>query len=424
MAKAEDEKDVSDEGTAVEKLQSDADEQAAAPESESSLDAQEEASEAETSDAEHENGELDPDTAPEGGLAEKEDLADGDPEDEVEAELEHEESAQEAQTEERPAPPPAPAQNTSSFWPAVFGGVIAALLGFIAGRGDVLDGVLPASMQRQAVDLAPIEAETQALAEANSALIERIDGLEAVIAATPEPVPARDEELISSVDALQSALLQMTSRLEAIESRPEPEPSAPVVDNSGEIAALQSALADLQAQLSEDEARARTEAERVLARAALTRVETAVDSGTAFEPALGALEEVAPVDVPDVLRSAAAEGVPTMSMLREGFPDAARAGLAAARAEVPESEVQGIGGFIRRQLSVRSVTPREGTDPDAILSRAEAAMKAEDLDTALREMDALPDAAKAAMQGWLDSANARKAARDATKSLSDSLTVN
>ncbi|MGC3938046.1 mitofilin family membrane protein [Roseobacter sp. EG26] len=424
MAKAKDEKDVSDEGTAVEKLQSDADEQAAAPESESSLDAQEEASEAETSDAEHENGELDPDAAPEEGLAEAEDLADGDPEDEVDAELEHEESAQEAQTEERPAPPPAPAQNTSSFWPAIFGGVIAALLGFIAGRGDVLDGVLPASMQRQAVDLAPIEAETQALAEANSALIERIDGLEAVIAATPEPVPERDEELISSVDALQSALLQMTSRLEAIESRPEPEPSAPVVDNSGEIAALQSALADLQTQLSEDEARARTEAERVLARAALTRVETAVDSGTAFEPALGALEEVAPVDVPDVLRSAAAEGVPTMSMLREGFPDAARAGLAAARAEVPESEVQGIGGFIRRQLSVRSVTPREGTDPDAILSRAEAAMKAEDLDTALREMDALPDAAKAAMQGWLDRANARKAARDATKSLSDSLTVN
>ncbi|MEP2427963.1 MAG: hypothetical protein ABJH99_18265, partial [Tateyamaria sp.] len=165
-------------------------------------------------------------------------------------------------------------------------------------------------------------------------------------------------------------------------------------------------------------------AARILARAALTRVITAVESGETFEPALGALEEVAPIEVPEILRVAAAKGVPSMSALREDFPEAARAGLTAARAEVPETEVAGIGNFLKRQLSVRSVTPRDGSDPDAILSRVEAALKLADLDTALAEIEALPDAAKTAMQGWLAGATSRKQASDAAKSLSDSLTVN
>ncbi|WP_299735893.1 COG4223 family protein [uncultured Roseobacter sp.] len=334
---------------------------------------------------------------------------------------------------ERPTPPPV--QQSSSIWPAVFGGVIAALLGFIAGRGDQLDAYLPSSMQRQAVDVAPLAEQTSALTEqtatlaeqasmltdANAALVARIEELET---AAPDTT---SQSAASDLDEVQATVAALTERLAALEARPAETVETVIqqpADNSEEISALQSAVEALQAQISEEEARATAEAERILAQAALTRVVTAVESGEAFEPALGALEEVTPVEVPEALRAAAIEGVPSMAMLRENFPDAARAGLAAARAEVPETEVSGISGFLRRQLSARSVTPREGSDPDAVLSRAEAAVKAGSLDEALAELDALPDASKTAMQDWLEGAKARQTAREAAQNLADSLTVN
>ncbi|WP_187428507.1 hypothetical protein [Roseobacter fucihabitans] len=337
----------------------------------------------------------------------------------------------EAETTSAPQDPPAPvpAQQGGSIWPAVIGGVIAAMIGFIAGRGDQLDAYLPASMQRETVDIAPVVAETSALAE-------RLEALENA-PAPDAPASELDQSTLASNEALEAAMAQiealnetlsgLNQRIDEMESRPVETVETVVVqpaDNSEEVAALQSSIENLEARISADEERAKSEAERVLAQAALTRVVTAVDSGDSFEPALSALEAIAPVDVPEALRLAAAEGVPTLSALRESFPQAARAGLAAARADVPELEVAGIGNFLRRQLSVRSVTPREGDDPDAILSRAEAAVNSGNLDRALGELDALPQSAKAAMQGWFDGAAARQAARDAAQTLSDSLTVN
>lgn len=321
---------------------------------------------------------------------------------------------------QHPLPVPAPAPRRSSFWPAVFGGVVAAMLGFIAGRGDMLDAYFPRADLPEPVDLTPLTEET-------AALTARIQALEN---AAPPAVPDVDgitaglEDVSNALDAMQSTLQAQIARIDTLESRPETEPLTPQVDNSAEIQALQSSIATLEERLAEQDAQASAEAARLLARAALTQVVTAVENGEAFEPALGALEEVTPVEVPDVLRSAAAEGVPSMATLREGFPEAARTALATARADVPESEVAGIGGFLRRQLSARSVTPREGSDPDAVLSRAEAAVRSGDLDTALTELAALPEASKSAMQDWLDGAQARKEARDAAQALSDSLTVN
>ncbi len=321
---------------------------------------------------------------------------------------------------QHPLPVPAPAPRRSSFWPAVFGGVIAAMLGFIAGRGDMLDAYFPRADLPEPVDLTPLTEETAAL----TARVQDLENAPPAAAPDGDAITAGLDDVSSALEAMQSTLQAQTARIDALEARPEAGTTAPPVDNSAEIEALQSSIAALEARLAEQDAQASAEAARLLARAALTQVVTAVENGEAFEPALGALEEVAPVEVPDALRSAAAEGVPSMTTLRENFPDAARAALAAARADVPESEVAGIGGFLRRQLSARSVTPREGSDPDAVLSRAEAAVRSGDLETALTELAALPETSKSAMQTWLDGANARKEARDAAQALSDSLTVN
>lgn len=60
--------------------------------------------------------------------------------------------------------------------------------------------------------------------------------------------------------------------------------------------------------------------------------------------------------------------------------------------------------------------------PDAILSRMEAALKADDLTTVMSEADSLPSEAKAAMSDWLALAKRRFAATDAFARLAAELT--
>lgn len=74
-----------------------------------------------------------------------------------------------------------------------------------------------------------------------------------------------------------------------------------------------------------------------------------------------------------------------------------------------------------RQLGARSVTPREGDDPDAVLSRAEAAVVDGQLDAALAEIAALPETARAEMAGWEAAAAKRLSAMRAAETLAQSL---
>jgi len=68
-------------------------------------------------------------------------------------------------------------------------------------------------------------------------------------------------------------------------------------------------------------------------------------------------------------------------------------------------------------LGARSVAPREGDDPDAVLSRAEAAVRSGDLDTALTEIAALPDVAQSAIADWQANAETRLEAKSAADDL-------
>ena len=83
--------------------------------------------------------------------------------------------------------------------------------------------------------------------------------------------------------------------------------------------------------------------------------------------------------------------------------DATAAALKAAPAN--DGAMGVIGNFLRVQTGARSVEPREGSDPDAVLSRADAAVKAGDIPGALSEIGALPQPGQDAMSGW--SAQAR-----------------
>jgi hypothetical protein len=200
---------------------------------------------------------------------------------------------------------------------------------------------------------------------------------------------------------LQTALADVDARLDAAEAT-----SATIAEQAR---AAQAATAEVEARAAEAETQARIGG-------ALTSVRAALDAGEPFEAALADLR-TAGAEVPDTLTQHAAEGVPTLAALRETFPDAARAALEAARDQGLLEDGSGVLGFLRGQLSIRSVTPREGDDPDAVLSRAESAVSRGDLASALAQIDSLPEPVRAAMADWVAQARTRAEAEAALAGL-------
>lgn len=295
------------------------------------------------------------------------------------------------------------------FWSMLLGGIATAGIGVLAAPH-----ILPANLFPQA-DTGLEARVSDALATQDS----RIGDLRALIEGLPVPPDPEDAiaGLSETVTAISGQIAAIESRLSELENRPAPE-TAPGV-TAAEIETLRAEVAALRADAEAVEAAARDDAMATLRRAALTRILTALDSGSDFASALADLRDTG-VEVPAALDDAAASGVPTQAALAESFPDAARAALAAART-VQDDAAAGLGAFLKSQLGVRSLSPREGDDADAILSRAEAALAGGRLGDALAELETLPEAARAPMEDWKVQARQRKAALDAAEALAGTL---
>ncbi|MDZ7710142.1 MAG: hypothetical protein U5K36_08800 [Roseovarius sp.] len=260
---------------------------------------------------------------------------------------------------------------------------------------------------------------------------ERISDLGARIDGLPAPTDPGDEiaGLKDEVGGLSEMLTDLTERVAKLEVevsnlavRPAPDTSATdaaLDDLRDRLAAQGTEIEDLRATLEAEEQAARDSARATLQRAALTRVMTALDTGEDFSGALTDLRDTG-IDVPDVLENTSKTGVPTHAQLAESFPDAARTALAATHATDTGGGAS-VGGFLRAQLGVRSLEPREGNDPDAILSRAEAALAGGRLGESLSEINTLPEDARAAMSDWAADAATRRDALAAAEALSAEL---
>jgi len=112
-----------------------------------------------------------------------------------------------------------------------------------------------------------------------------------------------------------------------------------------------------------------------------------------------------------------AQGLVTMAALRATFPVAAREALATQPQPEDASLGERVAGFLLAQTGARSLAPREGGDADAVLSRAEAALRQGDLDTALDELTELVGTPATAMAEWISQARTRQAALAALASL-------
>ncbi|MEC9310797.1 MAG: hypothetical protein VYA97_03480, partial [Pseudomonadota bacterium] len=111
--------------------------------------------------------------------------------------------------------------------------------------------------------------------------------------------------------------------------------------------------------------------------------------------------------------------------LQTTYDDAARAALSASLRDLADGDANArISSFLKAQLGLRSLTPREGDDPDAVLSRAQATLDSGDVAAALSELDALPAAGQAEMADWRATAQARVDAVAAAGDLAQTLTTN
>ncbi|MEP0261177.1 MAG: hypothetical protein ABJD72_15060 [Sulfitobacter sp.] len=327
-----------------------------------------------------------------------------------------------------PTPTPAPKERRRSvFFPMLLGGAIAAGLGFAASEYDVLGTRAQGAAELQnAIEAQQARiAELEARADEPAALPESLPQVDALSA---ELTAAREE-----FSALQSQLAEIDSRLTTVEKQPVSggENEIAVAAFEREMEALRASVAEQRREIESllDNAQPAEEATAAAAEAAraqtgITQMNAAISAGRPFEAALAELQDAGVENIPQALTETAAGGVVTLANLQARYPDAARQALATARAAVPEEGEGGFGSFLKRQLGARSVAPREGTDPDAVLSRAEAAVRDGRLTDALAEIETLPAPAQDAMAEWLADARARQAAETAANELSQRLTAN
>lgn len=338
-----------------------------------------------------------------------------------------------------PPPPPVRAKASRQWVPMAVAGVVVAGLGFAAGTtwNTGTSAETDAAITALQDQLQAVETRTDALASSVEAFPAPPDlgPIEISIGEAEAEIGSLSRRLTEVQTAAQVALAEATGaldeRLTAIELQPADDGgvSQTAIDAlDRKIAALEAELeeqrtlvsaltADAEARFDqmrqEAEAeglRAEAEARQTMARASIAAIQAAIETGAPYAAQAQAFEEVTGQSLPPTLAALADQGVPTSTSLADAFPQAARIGLAEARRVGLAEDGAGLSGFLRDQLSVRSVEPREGADVDAVLSRMEAAVAAGRLTDALAEAEALPTEVTAVMADWLGLAADRRTA--------------
>lgn len=356
------------------------------------------------------------------------------------------------------AVPPEPSAKSGGFWPMALGGVVAAGLGAAAAIWAMphiapvteTDAVDPAAIRTDAVAaatqagatagadaaataIAALPAgggDTTALQAELTAQAEKIAALEAALATRPAAASGAStaglaDEVNAEIGALREASAAQGRQIEELAARPQLDPQT---------------LAQVQAlALSADQVRTEIEEAAAAARQSLDAVQTEADAATqraqvvASVAALGAaLEhgdsageavqqlENAGVEIPAPL---AQEDLPTLVQIQLGFDAVARAALKdSLKAESRSGgAMTAVGNFLRVQTGARSVEPRDGSDPDAVLSRAGALVEQGEVAAALEELAALPPEGQQAMADWVAQARAYLAAEAALNDVATTL---
>jgi len=332
----------------------------------------------------------------------------------------------------------------SSFVPLLLGGVLSGAVGF--GAASYYFMTQPSDEAQALVQVQATLSDHKGQLETTNASIEGVrSGLEKTADGFAQTVQ-RDDALAARFDAMTTAIADFDARLITLEKRPIAEAGGITGDAAKayerELRTMRDLLetqrSDIEKLAAEATARiegvaqqaataeetAAATAKTTAVKVAVSQLQSALDNGGAFEATVASLAG-AGLDVPEVLRNAAKGGVPTLTDLQESFPAAARAALSeSVKATTGDGTLDKIGSFFRSQVGARSLEPREGDDPDAVLSRAEAALATGDISGVHDLISALPEAGQVMMSDWVNGANMRMQAVEAVRILADGLNGN
>lgn len=278
------------------------------------------------------------------------------------------------------------------------------------------------------------------LASLNSGIEERITGLSDQIAATDSgDIEARLAAVETQLSGLSASMETLTNKMAGVssgEASPELASYQSVIDGlRAEIAALSSKQGMIGQRIDEvavktdrrvEEADAKVEEVTQTAQAsisditqakAISDIAAAIESGTGFADALTTLSDGG-VTISAALMDAGA-GVATLAKLKADFSSAAHGALKASiKSEADTGTTSKLMGFLKSQVTVRSLEPQDGETTDAVLSRIQGALDADNLSDALMQAAGLNEVSKSAMSDWLASATKRQSALDAVSALS------
>ena len=320
--------------------------------------------------------------------------------------------------------------NRTQFVVLIAGGIISVTIGFGAAIGLYKYGVLfsPASPNEAQIDIKTnISKQNEQFSELEKKVSSVQSKLELLILRTgtdntSEKFEFLDKEINQFTIELETINLQLSTlskRTDDLEKRPvlTAVPEDIIEKHSKELEALKETLTQQREQVQEvmqeaeaKEAIAKKAALEARIFSAVSRLSTAVKNGSNYADALVDFEAASELKVPDVLRKYAQTGFVTKEQLIEQFPTAARLAVNSARSEGQDAQGKTFADYLKTQLKARSVVPREGMSADAILSRAEAAVKDDRLKDALSELEALDLTARNQMNDWVSKAEERLAA--------------
>lgn len=319
---------------------------------------------------------------------------------------------------------PAPAQK-SPLGPMILGGAVCAVLGF--GAAVLTQQSSPLWPQDPAV--AELTAKTDGAVADLQTQIDDIAARPAGDAMQSDLTPMRDAA--AQLSGLDQSIADLADRVSALEQATIEAaiPDDLIAKYRSEVesisALLESQRGELNTFMQDAKAKADQAAEiakNTLAGGALDRIATALDTGSEFAQAMQDYEQAMGAAAPDALAALAADGVVTLQVLSQDYADVARAALAAARAEMDQGQgMAKVTNFLKNQFNARSVVPKSGDDPDAVLSRAEQALRDGDLAAAMDEISKLGPKAQAKMSDWIAAAQARLDAQNTVNTLIDQL---
>ena len=274
---------------------------------------------------------------------------------------------------------------------------------------DLADQV--GAIDREAIETRLTQLETKV--EGLAAQVEGLASLGEGTAELSEEDLARISAFSATVDGVRAELSTLADKQGELSQR---------IDDVA--AAAQRRITEAEEEVAAASQQAEATKSAAMAQAAATTIGAALTAGEPYEVALAQLDENTDVEIPEALTASAASGVTPLGTLRESFPDAAHEAIRATIRAKDDSSVGGrLAAFIEAQVASRSLTPQQGDSTDAILSRAEDALRRDNLAAAVSELESLSEPARAAMQDWISRAEARVAARSALTGLNAALTA-